>query len=92
LGSPGTYQHPLIPEDVLMDKSGLEALLEQTTLSCSDPLSSNTKEKVVEEKVEGGAVEAVLSEDVMAVTDVGSVSCLNVACRDSIPVILLLHT
>ena len=79
MGDPGTYQHPLIPEDVLVDKSGLEALLEQTTLTCPDTTASEVEVEsvTVEEKVEEEASEEVLPDDTMAVTEVGSVSCIN---------------
>lgn len=83
MGDPATYQHPLIPEDVLMDKSGLEALLAQTSLARHDSAVSDVQEVPEEKKVEGKVeqvteeedeVETVLPEDTMAITDVGSVS------------------
>lgn len=74
MGDPATYQHPLIPEDVLVDKSGLEVLLEQTSLAIPDSTSSadmKPAEKTIKEKVEE-AIERVVLEDTMAVTDVGT--------------------
>lgn len=83
LGDPATYQHPLIPEDVLMDKSGLEVLLAQTSLGRHDsaasgvqeePEEETVEEKVEEEEEEEDTVERLLPDDMMAITDVGSVS------------------
>lgn len=87
LGEPSTYQHPLIPEDVLMDKSGLEMLLERTSLALNNKTATaemeDTKpaEKTLEEKLE----ERVTPDDMMAVTDVGSeVShCIALSCKHS---------
>lgn len=77
MGDPATYQHPLIPEDVLADKTGLEMLLEETSLAldnspaAAEMEDTKTAEKTFEGKLEE-SIERVVPDDVMAVTDVGT--------------------
>ena len=42
MGDARTYKYPLIPEDVLLDKSGLSVLFEQSTTAPSLPAKSST--------------------------------------------------
>lgn len=71
LGDPSTYLHPMIPEDVLLDKDGLEALLEQSTLTFTAyPEHTKLAETPVKEKVQ--EFSETQPEDTMAVTDVGT--------------------
>ena len=65
LGDPSTYLHPMIPEDVLLDRDGLEALMEQSTLTYTKPAGTPAKEKVPE-------FSESQPENTMAMTDVGT--------------------
>lgn len=42
MGVARTYKHPLIPEDVLLDKSGLSVLFEQSITALPMPVKSST--------------------------------------------------
>lgn len=82
LGDPSTYQHPLIPEDIFLDKSSLIELLNTSDFVAPESSSSSSEDSQEIEKpfpIENDEEfdEVKEPEGVMTVTEVRIDVCLS---------------
>ena len=76
MGSPSTYLHPLVPEDVLLDKTGLDSRIEHSSHSPAKTTTAANKESSKRSQVDEGQIGNVIAtEGMLTVTELGTVVC-----------------